>query len=72
LFPNADHVSNGGIWLPSHFHITEEEVGRVADAIRAAVGNASARSASPTKRGHATQDASVPPSGSAKVVSQSR
>jgi perosamine synthetase len=42
-FPNADHLSDHGLWLPSHFHVSEEEVGLVADVIRAAVGNASAR-----------------------------
>ena len=41
-FPNADHISARGLWLPSHFRITEDDVGRVADAIRAIVGNTSA------------------------------
>jgi perosamine synthetase len=44
-FAHADHVSDRGIWLPSHFRITEDDVGRVADAIRAVVGNAPARAA---------------------------
>ncbi len=40
-FPNADYISARGLWLPSHFRITEDDVGRVANAIRAIVGNAS-------------------------------
>jgi perosamine synthetase len=32
--PNAADVSARGLWLPSHFDLTEEDVGRVADVIR--------------------------------------
>jgi perosamine synthetase len=53
-FPHADHVSDRGIWLPSHFRLAEDDVGRVAEAIRAVVGNAPARVA-PTPGAHPAQ-----------------
>jgi dTDP-4-amino-4,6-dideoxygalactose transaminase len=53
-FPHADHVSDCGIWLPSHFRLAEDDVGRVAEAIRAVVGNAPARVA-PTPGAHPAQ-----------------
>jgi perosamine synthetase len=53
-FPHADHVSDRGIWLPSHFRLAEDDVGRVAEAIRDVVGNAQARVA-PTLGAHPAQ-----------------
>jgi perosamine synthetase len=41
-FANACSISSRGLWLPSNFSITEDDVGQVAAAIRAAVGNSSA------------------------------
>jgi perosamine synthetase len=38
-FANSCSISRRGLWLPSNFNITEDDVGRVAAAIRAAVGN---------------------------------
>jgi perosamine synthetase len=38
-FPNACGISRRGLWLPSNFSITEDDVARVAAAIRSAVGN---------------------------------
>jgi perosamine synthetase len=38
-FPNACAISARGLWLPSNFSITEDDVARVAAAIRSAVGN---------------------------------
>jgi dTDP-4-amino-4,6-dideoxygalactose transaminase len=38
-FPNACSISGRGLWLPSNFSITEDDVARVAAAIRSAVGN---------------------------------
>jgi len=37
-FRNAIAVSERGLWLPSHLEITHEQIERVADAIRAALG----------------------------------
>ena len=36
-FANACRISERGLWLPSHFGLTEDEVGRVADVIREAI-----------------------------------
>jgi perosamine synthetase len=38
-FPNASHISQRGLWLPSNFSITEDDVAQVAAAIRSAIGN---------------------------------
>jgi perosamine synthetase len=38
-FANACSISRRGLWLPSNFGITEDDVGQVAAAIREAVGN---------------------------------
>jgi len=38
-FPNACSISERGLWLPSNFSITEDDVARVAAAIRSVVGN---------------------------------
>jgi perosamine synthetase len=38
-FSNTVELSKRALWLPSTFSITEDEVARVADGIRAAVGN---------------------------------
>ena len=37
--PNPITSAGRGLWLPSNFNITEDDVGEVAAAIRAAVGN---------------------------------
>ncbi len=39
-FTNACSISRRGLWLPSNFSITEDDVAQVAAAIRIAVGNA--------------------------------
>ncbi len=38
-FANTIGISQRGLWLPSNFNITEDDVGEVAAAIREAVGN---------------------------------
>jgi perosamine synthetase len=38
-FANACSISARGLWLPSNFSITEDDVARVAAAIRSVVGN---------------------------------
>jgi perosamine synthetase len=38
-FPNACSISERGLWLPSNFSITEDDVAKVAAAIRSAAGN---------------------------------
>jgi perosamine synthetase len=37
-FPIAEHVSRHGLWLPSHFGITEADIEKVSRVIREAVG----------------------------------
>ena len=39
-FANACSISKRGLWLPSNFSITEDDVAQVAAAIRTAIGNA--------------------------------
>jgi perosamine synthetase len=50
-FPNSLRASGQGLWLPSHFHLSEEEVGRVADAVRAVLGNVRQHSQQETRSG---------------------
>ena len=38
-FANTISIAQRGLWLPSNFNITEDDVGEVAAAIREAVGN---------------------------------
>jgi dTDP-4-amino-4,6-dideoxygalactose transaminase len=38
-FPNACTISERGLWLPSNFSITEDDVARVAAVMRSAVGD---------------------------------
>lgn len=45
-FPNSGHISDRGLWLPSNFRITQEQIGWVADAIRAVVGKTQAHPSS--------------------------
>lgn len=51
-FPNAEIVSDRGLWLPSHFDLTEDAVGRVTEAIRAGLRSKERHSVAPDR----TQD----------------
>lgn len=62
LFPHAEDVSSRGLWLPSHFRITEADVERVADAIREVLGTKTRQTASPLGQGRVVRDGSVQPS----------
>ena len=48
-FPNAEIVSDRGLWLPSHFDLTEDAVGRVTEAIRAALRSKERHSVAPDR-----------------------
>ncbi len=36
-FPESERISRSGMWLPSHFDVGEEEIVRIANAIRQAI-----------------------------------
>jgi perosamine synthetase len=44
-YPVSTHVSGQGMWLPSHFDLTQGDVARVAEVVRAALLGAPARGA---------------------------
>lgn len=48
-FPNAEIISGRGLWLPSHFDLTEDAVGRVTEAIRAALRSKERHSVAPDR-----------------------